>query len=192
MFLLFESIVDAKISESIKLYNGSEAFKRWKAKSSPSKFAVYLYNLTNSNQVLAGGRPNLTVIGPYVYWKEDEKLNISWTSVDGSPAISYFKRSIYMFDPKLSSGDPKSDKIISANLPILAISAANNAGRGPSADTIEMMKFFTSPKIFTKQSVDAFLWGYEDTTLSMCKLFLPQICKNDRVGLLSSVGLSGK
>ncbi|VUZ44065.1 unnamed protein product [Hymenolepis diminuta] len=186
MLLLFERIVDTKISESIKLQNGSAAFKSWKTKSSPSKFAVYLYNLTNPDQVLAGERPNLTVIGPYVYWKEVRKLNISWTSVDGTPAISYLKRSIYIFDPILSSGNPKLDKIISANLPILAISAANNAGRGPSSGTIEMIKFFSSPKIFTRQSVDGFLWGYEDTTLCLCRMFFPEICPIDRVGLLSN------
>ncbi|VDL56976.1 unnamed protein product [Hymenolepis diminuta] len=124
------------------MQNGSAAFKSWKTKSSPSKFAVYLYNLTNPDQVLAGERPNLTVIGPYVYWKEVRKLNISWTSVDGTPAISYLKRSIYIFDPILSSGNPKLDKIISANLPILNVFPRNLPNRPRR----------TSIKLFSLQS----------------------------------------
>ena len=55
----------------------------------------------------------------FYYRKEDEKLNISWTEVEGIPAISYYKLSTYRFDPKLSIGDPKSDTITTANLPIL-------------------------------------------------------------------------
>lgn len=46
-------------------------------------------------------------------------MNISWTEIEGIPAISYFKLSTYRFDPALSVGDPKTDKITTANLPIL-------------------------------------------------------------------------
>ncbi|KAM7538651.1 hypothetical protein Aperf_G00000047243 [Anoplocephala perfoliata] len=184
ILLHFERIVDEKISESVKLQNESATFKSWKSKSSASKFIAYFYNLTNPYQVLAGDRPNLNVVGPYVYWQEDEKLNISWTTIDDLPAISYYKRSTYKFDPELSVGNPKSDRIISANLPILALSAASNAGRGPGATTIELIKFLTSPEIFTTQSVNGFLWGYVDSTMSLCNTFYPQTCPSDRIGLL--------
>lgn len=184
LLLLFDNIVEWKISESVKLQNESAVLNSWKSQNVVSKFSVFFYNLTNPTEMLAGEKPVLQAIGPYVYWQENEKVNISWTEVDGVPAISYFKRSTYKYDAKLSVGDPKNDAITSANLPILAISAASNAGRGPSLSTIEMVKFWTSPQIFTTQTVHGFLWGYFDTMLSLCKIFYPETCQTDHVGLL--------
>ncbi|CUT99300.1 CD36 class B scavenger receptor [Echinococcus multilocularis] len=184
LLLLFDNIVEWKISESVKLQNESAVLNSWKSQNVVSKFSVFFYNLTNPTEMLAGEKPVLQAIGPYVYWQENEKVNISWTEVDGVPAISYFKRSTYKYDAKLSVGDPKNDVITSANLPILAISAASNAGRGPSLSTIEMVKFWTSPQIFTTQTVNGFLWGYFDTMLSLCKIFYPETCQTDHVGLL--------
>ncbi|VDK35118.1 unnamed protein product [Taenia asiatica] len=184
LLLLFDNIVEWKISESVKLQNDSAALKSWKSNDVASKFSVFFYNLTNPTEMLAGEKPMLQAIGPYVYWQENEKVNISWTEIDGVPAISYFKRSTYKFDLALSVGDPQNDLITSANLPILAISAANNAGRGPSPSTIEMVKFWASPQIFTTQTVHGFLWGYFDTMLSLCKVFYPEMCRTDQVGLL--------
>ncbi|VDM31538.1 unnamed protein product [Hydatigera taeniaeformis] len=184
LLLLFDNIVEWKISESVKLRNDTAVYQSWKSDNAASKFSVFFYNLTNPTEMLAGEKPVLQAIGPYVYWQENEKVNISWTEVDDVPAISYFKRSTYKFDSTLSVGDPQNDLITSANLPILAISAANNAGRGPSLSTIEMVKFWTSPQIFTTQTVHGFLWGYFDTMLSVCKFFYPEMCHTDQVGLL--------
>ncbi|KAL5967563.1 Scavenger receptor clas B member 1 [Taenia solium] len=68
LLLFFDDIVEWKISESVKLQNESAALKSWKSNDVTSKFSVFFYNLTNPTEMLAGEKPVLQAIGPYVYW----------------------------------------------------------------------------------------------------------------------------
>lgn len=47
--------------------------------SGPSVYSYfYLFNITNTEEILAGGKPKLDTIGPLVYLYHNTKHNVSW------------------------------------------------------------------------------------------------------------------
>ncbi|VDD82874.1 unnamed protein product [Mesocestoides corti] len=179
LLLSLDRIIDWKISQTVKLRNGSAVFDAWKSTRSPSKVVIYMYNLTNPEETLQGQAPHLKAIGPYVYWEKEDKVNISWTEVDGIRGLRYFKRSLYTFDAALSVGDPKKDKVMTVSLPVLALSAAIKAGRDPTMGFLGLIRLLYSLELFTTQTVHGYLWGYEDPLLDLCSA-----CDTKKVGLL--------
>lgn len=46
---------------------GTDQFERWQELPQPMHFKSYLFNITNPEEVMAGGKPMMQEIGPYVY-----------------------------------------------------------------------------------------------------------------------------
>ena len=60
------------------------AYQTWQAPSDPTFMDVYVFNLTNAADVLAGvAAPNLAEVGPLRYQEVTTRINVSWSS-DGS------------------------------------------------------------------------------------------------------------
>lgn len=46
---------------------GSETRERYTKTTFPIEFKVYLFNITNKNEVIDGSKPRLQEVGPYVF-----------------------------------------------------------------------------------------------------------------------------
>lgn len=64
---------------------------------------------------------------------------------------------------------------------------ADKSGSGLSATAIALLNLFVSPQLFTTQTLHDYLWGYVDFMLAVCRKFDPELCKTDKIGLLSNV-----
>ncbi|VDQ08462.1 unnamed protein product [Trichobilharzia regenti] len=53
------------ISKKLAIIPGNEVYDNWLSPSVPVYFSVYLYNLTNPEEVLNGDRPKFSEVGPY-------------------------------------------------------------------------------------------------------------------------------
>jgi len=53
--------------QSVILVKGTEAYERWRKLPVPLNFNVYLFNVTNPDEVQNGANPVVQEIGPYVY-----------------------------------------------------------------------------------------------------------------------------
>lgn len=49
------------------LVNGTEAYERWRKFPLAIQFKVYLFNVTNPEEVQNGANPVVQEVGPYVY-----------------------------------------------------------------------------------------------------------------------------
>lgn len=47
--------------------DGSTAYSIWKDQPFPIKMKVFIFNVTNPDEVSSGGKPIVKDIGPYVY-----------------------------------------------------------------------------------------------------------------------------
>lgn len=51
----------------MRLINGTDTYKAWQKTIFPLYVSIYLFNLTNPDDVVGGGKPVLKEVGPYVY-----------------------------------------------------------------------------------------------------------------------------
>lgn len=49
------------------LEEGTEQYERWVNIPQPLLFKVFIFNVTNPNEVIEGAVPNVKEIGPYIY-----------------------------------------------------------------------------------------------------------------------------
>jgi hypothetical protein len=62
--------------QKVLLVNGTEAYERWRKLPIPLSFNVYVFNVTNPDDVQNGSNPVVQEIGPYVYEWVDQQLLI--------------------------------------------------------------------------------------------------------------------
>ncbi len=63
------------------------------------------------------------------------------------------------------------------------------AGNGPSSGEYSFLTFFMTPKLFVKQTVTDYLWGYPDPVTDTCNSLTPDKCPNPKVGVMLGVRL---
>ena len=82
--------------------------------SNPLTLSVYLFNLTNPAATLAGARPVLAEVGPFVFLNTRVKTDIAW-SADAS-TLSYREWQSFAFQPPPSSCCPLTTPITTLNM----------------------------------------------------------------------------
>lgn len=75
---------------------------------------VYIFNVTNPDGFLAGEKPRLVEVGPFVYREDMEKTNIQFHD---NYTVSFQHKKILQFVPELSVD--KNLKIVIPNIPLL-------------------------------------------------------------------------
>ncbi|VDN09315.1 unnamed protein product [Dibothriocephalus latus] len=117
ILLNFEGIVDKKLAESIAIKPGSAVYSNWVSPDTPVLFSIYLFNITNRKEILAGQKPRVQEIGPYVYREKREKTNISFA--DDYSNVTFNLRITYFLDRNLSVGDPDKDRFVGLSVPFV-------------------------------------------------------------------------
>ena len=130
----------------------------------------HLFNLTNEEEVLSGGRPVLQEIGPYVYLNPRIKQNISFN--EDNSQVSFDEVRYYHFQPDLSNGS-EDDEFISIDMVAFGIlTKAYESGRL----ALLAKQFIRSKRDtpFTRHRVGDFLTGKPDKLLKKLLDFMGQ------------------
>lgn len=53
--------------QQIQIDESSEMFEKWRKLPMPLTFKIYVFNVTNPDEINKGAKPKLAEIGPYVY-----------------------------------------------------------------------------------------------------------------------------
>ena len=137
--LVFPLLFEKTITQKLILSKDSEIFENFKKPPVSTIFEVWMFNLTNANDVLQGAKPILNQVGPYTYRIEREKVDINFNHTIGT--IKSKTRSFYYFEPKLSGGN-ESDIITTINLVFTSIaSMAENPTISPVIKAIAEVLF---------------------------------------------------
>lgn len=111
------SLIESKIKQETSLINGSELFYLWQKPPFPTKFNIYVFNITNPDDVQIGKLPIIKELGPYVYDQYWEHVNI--TMDEENDTISYYIKKVFYFNEK-ESGDRKlNDSVTLINSPLI-------------------------------------------------------------------------
>lgn len=155
-----QNLIDALISSDLPLQQNSRSFEHWRKPPVMPLLKIYLFNVANSNEFLAGEEKlRLVEVGPYVYRQVVEKKNIVWHQ-NGTISYTILKR--FTFDPKMSVGF-ENDVFILPNVPFLR--ALREAGQSEDKTKLLALQRLMKEKDlfpFSMNTVKQYLWGYDD------------------------------
>uniref|UniRef100_A0A0X3PDM7 Scavenger receptor class B member 1 n=1 Tax=Schistocephalus solidus TaxID=70667 RepID=A0A0X3PDM7_SCHSO len=179
----FDELIQKRLTENIVIKPGSPSLAIMVDESKYSYLRVWLFNLTNPLEVEKSAKPKLKTVGPYVYRKYSIFSDKLWSADGRHTTFTYTEKNVFVFDPKLSVGNPEKDTIIAAKIPdFTAVALGKDFLRFSKVRKI--MKHFVQPLF--KTTVQKYLWGYDDKLLKVCNRFAEDICNSTKVGLFSA------
>ncbi|XP_030557984.1 sensory neuron membrane protein 1-like [Drosophila novamexicana] len=116
-FLAFPLLFKELVKRSVNLKPGSETRQLWEKMPFPLTFKIYVFNVTNAQDIEMGGKPKLQEVGPFVYdeWKDKYEL----MDIEAENAISFNMRNTFQTRADLGlSGE----ELITMPHPLLQVS----------------------------------------------------------------------
>ncbi|XP_056632011.1 sensory neuron membrane protein 2-like [Diorhabda sublineata] len=118
-FYGISKIIEVNLHQSVELKENTDQWDRFIDLPIPISLKVYIFNVTNSDEVLNGEKPKLIEVGPYVY-RENIHKDISSTNND-EDSVTYQKITTITFDPDQSGDFKESDEVIIVNPALLVL-----------------------------------------------------------------------
>ncbi|OXU24944.1 hypothetical protein TSAR_015667 [Trichomalopsis sarcophagae] len=175
--------VNMIVQHKLKMSPSSMIFSLWRKPPIGIYINVYIFNITNAEAFLNGDEKILKVeeIGPYVYEETLENRNITWNE---NGTISYIPKRTVQFRRDLSVGKPEDDYVMVPNIPMLGIfSSLHNAGFFVNYPFAQLTNFLDSKPIL-HIPVQDYLWGYDDSLVSLAGTVVPSYIDFKKFGLL--------
>ncbi|KAL6433334.1 hypothetical protein ACFW04_006477 [Cataglyphis niger] len=167
---------------SLQMVPHSLLFSMWKKPPLNIYLNVYIFNITNPVEFLSG-KEKLKVqeIGPYVYQEFLENENITFND---NGTLTYIPRRTVTYVPELSISDPTKDIINVPNVPVLGISSAlHDAGFLVNYPLVQLTNIMGAKPILNISVYD-YLWGYEDSIVTLASEIVPNFINFRKFGLL--------
>lgn len=167
----------------LSIREGSYAFNLFKAPPLDVFISVYVWNITNGHRFLAGldKKLNVVEVGPYVYKEILENRN---TTFNPNGTLTYIPQRTTKFIREKSVGDPNEDIITALNVPMLGLSTLASDLSFFAAIAVSTLVKTTSSEPLLNLTVNDFLWGYDDSLISLASNVVPSIIPFKKFGLL--------
>ncbi|XP_022913485.2 sensory neuron membrane protein 2-like [Onthophagus taurus] len=176
-FKVLPDYVHDQIAEQVRLEDDTEQFERWRKLPVDMAFKVYIFEITNPEEVIAGTeKPNVKERGPYVYNESREKTGISRNKT--ADTLTYKQYQQYSFNKEASGINTEEDEFYVLNTPLIGAfqtidlmggfgSLVNDVWEGAFSDHQILGPFI---KIKVKDYLFGGLVFCTDLTNSMCGL----------------------
>ncbi|XP_046440318.1 protein peste-like [Daphnia pulex] len=166
-------LVSFIIDQQLRLTPGTIMYKFWETSPVPMYIRFYLYNVTNSEDVLRDNttKPIVQEIGPFTYTEVHERVNV--TRLDHNYTIQFQQKRYWQYVEEMSNGS-LDDPITTLNVPLL--SAAYTIRFSPPFIKTGFNAFVkaTNTEVFITKTVDELLFaGYSDPLLDFAQLIPP-------------------
>ncbi|XP_023303093.2 sensory neuron membrane protein 1-like, partial [Lucilia cuprina] len=178
--IAFPKLMQSMIKKQINLKPNSETRQMWEKFPISIKFSIYVLNVTNHQEVEAGGKPKLQEVGPFVFDEWKDKYDVE--DIEAEDAVEFNMRNTFIFRPDLGlSGE----ELIIMPHPLIQIMAISI-----KRDKAPMLKMITEglEEIFKPQSafiaapfMDVFYRGF-NVDCSSNNFAASAICLNFHTG----------
>ncbi|KAK3762026.1 hypothetical protein RRG08_013997 [Elysia crispata] len=161
---ILDAIIDMELRQRLPIKNGSTAYKYWILPPVPVAFRIFVFDLVNPDEVLAGTEvPTVIEKGPYIYRMHLKKTDIQFND---NHTVSYRQPEKFIYDEEASVGS-ENDTFTTLNIPFLT-TANTLKYESPFIQTFADA-FFRSMNetTFMKRSVYDIWWGYKDPVLEL-------------------------
>lgn len=169
--LVFPMIFTSQIDKKLIIAPESEMVEKFQETPVPIYFQIWIFNLTNAEEVLEGEKPILKQLGPYTYRQRRMRVGLQWHPNTGT--VSFKSKKFFYFEPDLSSG-LESD-IVTTIDPVytaLAFKLNSTSTFFRSTATIMFTSFEKAP--FMSHTVGELLFGGYDEPLLRVLYILTQ------------------
>ncbi|KAL7302061.1 hypothetical protein TKK_0005294 [Trichogramma kaykai] len=101
-WVLFPMLLKTMIHKQIALKEGGPTRALWSKFPFALEFRVYLFNVTNPEEIKNGAKPILNQVGPYFFEEWQEKVNLEDREEDDT--VEYAIKNKWIFVPEMSEG----------------------------------------------------------------------------------------
>lgn len=146
------------INMMMQLDPDSPLFAEWVTPDIPMFQSFYFYDIQNPVEFKAGGKPNVTQKGPYVYRLEFDRLNLTFYD---NGTLSFYPKYLYYFDEEKSVG-PETDSFIILNMPLVTVAYFVRDSGFIIQEGANALMNTLGERLTINLTVNELLWGYEE------------------------------
>lgn len=173
--------IKAFVTSQMKMSPNSLLFKLFQHPPIEVTLGIYVFNVTNPEQFLAGKEKlKLEEVGPYVYIEDIKNTNPIFHD---NGTLSFTTKRFLEFRRDLSVGDPLKDTIISPNIPLLGISSFLKDKSMMTNLIVAQIANIMNSQQFLNLTIDQYLWGYDDNLVTLAHNALPNWINFPRFGI---------
>lgn len=162
--LSFGKVFNSMLEKKLMILPGSKTLENFKSPPVPIYMQFWLFNVTNSEEVLQGALPRLKQVGPYTYDEKQLKYNLIFNHTEGT--VTYLQNKTFYYRPDLSPGVDLSDKITTVNAVMMSFGSKLDS-RPPAFRAIAQVWFdrFGVTPFVTKSVRELLFDGYDEPLL---------------------------
>ncbi|XP_048003958.1 scavenger receptor class B member 1-like isoform X1 [Leguminivora glycinivorella] len=182
-FILIAHPYDFLFKQKVVLQEGGEIFEMWKKPEVDLYVRIFLFNVTNAEDYMAGRAEKIIVkeVGPYVY-KEDLEHKIIKFNDNGT--ISAIPRHPLSWVDELSEGNKEDDLLFLPNIALLSI--ADVVAKQSMLTRFGLNNLISIGNIqpLVQMTAKEFMMGYKSNLMTLGNTFMPGWISFDKLGLI--------
>ncbi|XP_065172223.1 scavenger receptor class B member 1-like isoform X3 [Atheta coriaria] len=181
-FMLATDPYNFFFNQRILFVPGGEIFELWRAPPVDLYLRVWVFNITNHEEFLAGNEKMKVVeVGPYVYRELMTHENVTFNE---NGTVSANPRHILEFVPEQSVSDHETDRLILPNIALLSIADVVSTGSYLTKLGLNLLIRQTKTQPLVEMSPKEFMFGYSSTLMTLGNKLLPHWINFEKLGLI--------
>ncbi|XP_055386645.1 scavenger receptor class B member 1 [Condylostylus longicornis] len=166
----------------LKFGEGGEIFTLWEKPPVDLYIKIYLFNITNPNEYLAGKEKiKVEEVGPYVY---KEYMSHDEIVFNDNGTVSTIPRHPLVWQEHLSQGNHENDTVQMLNIALLSIAQVGADKSYLFRLPINLLIRQTNSQPIVKMTAREFMFGFETSLTTIGNTFLSDWIYFDKVGLI--------
>ncbi|CAH1642240.1 unnamed protein product [Spodoptera littoralis] len=182
-FIMFAKPYDFFFKQKAVLSDGGEIFEMWRKPEVELYTKVYLFNITNADEYMAGIDDKIKVqeVGPYVY---RESLEHKVTKFNDNATLSAIPKHPLTWVEELSEGNQENDTLYLPHIALLSIANVVSQKDLFTRFGLNNLITLTNTKPIAKMTAREFMMGYKSELMTLGNTFMPGWIYFDKLGLI--------
>ncbi|XP_052748979.1 scavenger receptor class B member 1-like isoform X2 [Galleria mellonella] len=182
-FIFLAHPYDFLFNQKVVLQDGGEILEMWRTPEVELFCRVYLFNVTNAEEYMAGIDDKIKVkeVGPYVY-KEGFRHEITKFNDNGTMSVIPHHPLTWMGN--MSEGHKENDILFLPHIALLSIANVVAPKGFVTRFGLNNIITLTNSQPLVKMTAREFMMGYESKLMTLGSTFLPGWINFDKLGLI--------